>query len=283
MATSIEWVGSYLKSGNTWVRLLLTAYERGGLEDLNDSGKFGNLDLNTYFHRSVSPRGLGHEDTSFMPILRGAALLHMAESIQDRSLTLKTHHANADLYGFPMVPVPFVSRFIYVVRDPRGVAPSLASYLGLPIDEAIEFMADKDARVTRAAEGEPDDLRHLFYILGSWRLHVISYLNEERFPCLVVRYEDLQRDAAGELVDILEFMERDVDEDRVEAAVEACRFDRLQEMEDEQGFEEHIGDGKRFFRRGEADSWKDELTEEQEQRIKVDQGDAMRALGYLDS
>ena len=64
-----------------------------------------------------------------------------------------------------------------------------------------------------------------------------------------------------------------------DAAVEAARFEALRSIEAAKGFHEKVTEGS-FFRRGSANSWRDELSETQIERIVSDHGAMMARFGY---
>lgn len=68
----------------------------------------------------------------------------------------------------------------------------------------------------------------------------------------------------------------------IDAALEACRFERLQAQEAERGFREKAPRAASFFRRGEAGGWRDDLTPDLVAQIVQNHAPMMRRFGYLD-
>ena len=180
---------------------------------------------------------------------------------------IKTHSAIGTVSGFPMVPWSMTDRAVYVVRDPRAVAVSLSKYLGDPIDEVIELMALEDHYFGKAMG--------LFSTMGTWSAHVKSWAGEQRFPVLVLRYEDLGR---AKFTELLEFLELELDVDRLNKALDLTSFNALKARELAEGFAEQGTEGGPFFRRGGHD-WP-ELTPEQAQRIADTHETVMERYGY---
>src|SRR5262249_41560544 len=66
---------------------------------------------------------------------------------------------------------------------------------------------------------------------GTLRQHAESWMLRHPFRRLVVRYEDLKTDTAGQLRSILEFLDEKVDEDRLASALSKSSFDQMRAME----------------------------------------------------
>jgi aryl sulfotransferase len=166
---------------------------------------------------------------------------------------------------------------IVVVRDPRDVASSLAHHNNISIDDAIAFMNDENAAICKKTSALDVQLRQK---LRSWSGHAASWLDQTDLPVHLIRYEDLHSDAAGALRRALAFAGLLATEEQINRAVERCDFALLRQREQQDGFAEAPRPGVEFFRRGEAGSWRHELTREQVIRIEQCHSPMMRRLGY---
>jgi len=168
---------------------------------------------------------------------------------------------------------------IVIVRDPRDVAPSLAGHNRSSIDEAIAFMNDEQAAFCVEPGRQHNQLRQL---LPGWSGHAASWLEQNDIPVHLLRYEDLQADAALALRAALAFVGQPASADEIKRAVAFADFVQLQEQERDKGFRETPLPfaGSTFFRRGEAGAWRDELSVEQVARIEAAHAPMMRRLGY---
>ena len=72
-----------------------------------------------------------------------------------------------------------------------------------------------------------------------------------------------------------------VDRDRLEAAIEFTRFDRMRDLEDRHGFPERSSKAERFFRRGTVDGWRDELDPTLAGQIADTHHEQMQYFGYV--
>ena len=239
-------------------------------------------DIHPYWFQTVSPKSIGELNLTEQTLLRPAALAHMSCFLTIPSL-VKTHHGCYIINDIPLFPMKLTSRVIYVVRDPRDIVASFANHMGLDIDGAIEAMQDHGKVIVQAEQ-------KLAHILRSWSDHVDSWIFSDAFERdpehpkpLVVRYENLSKDAETELTRILQYMGvKEPDGNRVKLAVEQCQFEIMKEKEEEIPFPEASSNKKsgKFFRKGRVGTYKDELTAEQIKRVEKVHGEVMRKLGY---
>lgn len=275
----LVWLASYPKSGNTWVRLFLTAYSHPEQEHLDINAVDVSLHAGD---RDLFDRVIGLEASELTPaeIDRYRPDVYRQLAVEaEEPLFIKVHdrwRRNAD--GVSIFPPETTVATIYIVRDPRGVAPSYANHYNLSIDAAIAQMADADNAIAASVNRLRSQLHQP---VGSWSQHVTSWLDQPELPVHLVRYEDLHGAPEATFAGILQTAGLPMDAERLTAALARSRFDRLQAQEAEAGFKERPLGVPRFFRRGQADSWREELTLAQIERVVADHGPVMARLGYL--
>lgn len=262
-------VASYPKSGNTWLRLLLLAYEQGEAFDMNARPAHYVHDAARWAWEQVAPCPVEALNEAEVAALRPAVLVAIARSVPG-SVVLKTHAARVSVGGVPAIAPEMVERALVVVRDPRDVAPSFADHLGVSIDEAIDIMGDDRRYITK---------RDVVTFTSSWSVHVSSWLAAP-FPTFTLRYEDMLADTVGVLRRVAAFLGWPADEARLRSAVDACAFDALRAAEDRSGYDARSEHQARFFRQGQAGAWRSTLTTAQAARIEHDHGEAMASLSY---
>ncbi len=189
---------------------------------------------------------------------------------------VKTHNATHSSTGERLIFPEFTRCAVYLVRNPMDVVDSLADHYGLSIDTAIELMNDPSHQI-----GGPNDPFVTQY-LDTWSGHVGSWIRQNDFPVLVVRYEDLKKDATHVFTQMLRFIGWPVDCERVARAAENCSFQTLQKFEREKGFGELSSRSLSgtFFRKGSVGTGRKRLTPEQANRILVDHIATIEKLGY---
>lgn len=266
----IRWIASYPKSGNTLLRFLLSSYLNGGILDINAPHGVLNQDTQFWHYQAVSPFPLAEMTVFAKMLLRPAALLHMvASSPEAYPFFVKTHFPNGAMVGVESIPDMLTENAIYIVRDPRDIAISMAEHFSKPIDEIIHVMGDESHRV---------NLNGVTHSLSTWSIHVKSW-KESNKPTLIIRYEDLVDNMKDIFTKILIFEGFEIDDGVLAKCVELCSLENVRAQEDERGFRERYSDGS-FFKRGTYGGWKDVLSAEQAAKIESDHGDMMLELGY---
>ena len=291
ISVRVIWLASYPKSGNTWMRMLIANLSAGGDTpiDINDVRFDGGMaSARAPFERLslIDSALLTYDESDRIRPLLYRAMRNSAGDEEDGDISASAQFIKVhDAYTFTadgdalLGGSEAADGAILVVRDPRGVAPSLASHLGLSIDQAIAFMQDVNASFCGAPGRFYNQLRQQ---LPGWTGHTASWLDQRDLPVAVVRYEDLQSNTADELRRVLDFAGHDATDEQIERAVRFADFKELQRQEREKGFGEaprpHANGN--FFRRGVADGWRDELTDDQIARIEAAHAPMMRRLGY---
>jgi aryl sulfotransferase len=270
-------LASYPKSGNTWMRAVLTSVMHGGAA----------VDINHMLVRNCADRqlcarylGINLSDLTFAEIeaLRSRALEFSAREGSRRHF-LKVHDAwlpSLHAGAFP-IPEDLIESVIYIVRDPRDVAASFARHLGKSVDETIGRMSRPRFRLAYHPRGLGWQIPQL---MSTWSVHVSSWLDGFAGRLHVVRYEDMQSDPAGAFATVFRSIGLRVSPSVLRSAISAAAFDVLQTQERNGGFIERPRSCEFFFGTGTARSWHTKLTAEQAERIVADHGHVMRRLGY---
>jgi hypothetical protein len=265
-------LASYPKSGNTWVRLLLESLAGGGRSvDINHPV----LDVRYASDRAWFDDLLLVSSAEFTPAEIEAARPAFWQAVRSAArapLVVKLHDAWT-LAG-PGAPVVAADRCIYVLRDPRSVACSVAAAWGLDADAAVDLLADPAAMVRARPDGTRLPVR-----LGGWSSHVAGWTAAPG-PRLVLRYEDILADPVEAALTLADFLGWPVPREAAAAAAAATRFEVLAGQEAAHGFA-GASPGSRFFRQGRAEAWQGELAAAQAARIECDHGAVMRRFGYL--
>lgn len=272
------WLASYPKSGNTWLRLALGSLVQGGAP------------VEFRSHTVFAPIAASRSDLEdVLDAPAGDLTDEEAEALRPRLYETQAQAATAPLFRKvhdayirvgdrePLFPHTITLGTVYIVRDPRDVAVSLAHHNGTSIDQAVTRMADPAATVSANVTSGKWQLRQR---LSTWSLHVDGWLQQGQ-GLLLLRYEDMLADPPGALGRAAGHLGLDAPPDALRRAVEATSFTRLRATEDKDGFRESPVTGARFFRRGVAGGWRDTLTPVQAERIVIDHGAVMARLGYL--
>lgn len=243
----VVWLASYPRSGNSWLRFLVTNLINGPFETSDVV-----FDVTPALETGLNP-----------------ALLR-----QDRANFIKTHSRLHE--GLPWRDKTKAA--VYVVRNPfDAMLSNLNAYfiakLGLAGRTAVELQYIATRYVSDYLR-EGGDPRWRKVGCGTWHEHAASWLdNDYGIQVKPVRYEDMLSDPASVLREICDFVGLDCDNRRLGEAVERSSFDRMREMEERELAERRLGlfygDGRelcvspalRFMRRGKggeaAEAFKD--------------------------
>jgi len=179
---------------------------------------------------------------------------------------------------------PRYQRMIYIVRDPRDVAVSFYHHNVKAGNIRDDYPMDDFIPRFIAAEF---DRRW-----GSWDENVRSWLalRQNHPGFLVLRYEEMKKNPAGQLLRIGAFLQecsfRDLDlsSSKLQRAVELSSSDRMRALEKEQGarwvLTRQTRLDKPFVRTATTGGWKSILSERAVAAIETAWGDTMGSLGY---
>lgn len=277
---SILWLASYPKSGNTWMRALLTNYERNADKPADINALKGGPIASS---RDLFDEMIGFEASELTDAqiaqLRPVAYRRLAQELGETSY-LKVHDAwRTGPTREPLFPADVTAGVIYIVRNPLDVAVSAASHWGVTVAQAVLNLCNPALALARSLHGLDDQLPQQ---LLSWGEHVRSWVELSGLPVHVVRYEDLQQTPVATFADVVAFAGWALDTARLAKAVAFSNFEQLRQQEAGQGFRERPPGAERFFRQGKVESWRGVLTSEQIDLIVTTQGAMMRRYGYLE-
>ena len=193
---------------------------------------------------------------------------------------MKIHDAYTDVAdNMPLIPAEATGGALYFIRNPLDVAVSFAHHNGWDYDTSISRMADETFTFCRKPDRLHNQLRQK---LLSWSGHVLSWVDRAPFPVCLLRYEDMKMQPLETFTRAVRFAGLPHTEEQIQKALEFSSFDVVQQQEEAEGFREKSPSSSRFFRKGEIGSWREELNEDQAQRIVHDHREVMRRFGYLD-
>jgi hypothetical protein len=275
----IDWLASYPKSGNTWMRLLLANYfsETDEPHDINKPGVTNGIASSRWrFDETLGVDSAHLTDAETMTlqprIYEALVTQHPAH------LWMKVHDAQARLSGGGLLFPPHVSgSVIYIIRNPLDVVVSRAFHDGHhDMNKSVAMLCNPHATIGGTGKVQ------LRQVLGDWSYHVASWVDQDVIPILVVRYEDMLEDAARELTRVISFARptETIEDARIAKAVANSAFEALQAAEAEGGFRETAPRQQRFFRSGKAGDWFNHLTEEQIAQLRDAHLAAMQRFGY---
>lgn len=281
----IVWLASYPKAGNTWMRLLLMYLLRPDAADWTPDQPLSRTVINPLHRSHVEELCL--LDASMLTPTESDLLRPRLYEVAARSTLqadagqhfFKVHDAyRYNSAGIPVLGDSPGQKAVYLVRDPRDVAISLAVFTNQTTAAAVDAMNRQDHFLAAAScRFNAQVSQHLL----DWSGHARSWLDQERIPVLLVRYEDLRAAPATWLQQVADFVGLRASRAQIEHAVRMTRFERLQQAEARHGFGEHLGSASsRFFRRAEPGEWRQMLEPQLVLALEAAHWRMMQRLGY---
>ena len=277
MDKNIVWIASYPKSGNTWIRSILSSlfYTDEGNFDFNILKKINTFDRPFYFNEVIKDNKVLAYDLTTLAKFR-----IKAQTLFNKKKTLrffKTHAANIKIDGFDYTNQSTTKCAIYIVRDPRDVVLSYSKFSGLNIDDVIKIIKDEKFTVKNKES-------QYFTHWSRWDYHVSSWLIP-KFPKILIKYEDMIDKPIQTIMRLVLFLKSvgvdgDFTDQKIINAVESTNFTKLNKMEKELGFEESVY-GTKFFNIGKKNQWKKSLSTLHAQDIEKSFAETMKKFGYL--
>ncbi len=274
----IVWLASFPKSGNTWMRAFLhnLFHNRERPFDVNQmAGEIFQSDGALMWFQMLDRRPVTEWSAKDVASMR-PKVGEIIARVQKGTLFCKTHNALMTVHGHPTINLAVTSGAIYIVRNPLDTVLSFADFLGLDVDEAIDQMA------THNLEPPHDPvMNNVGIMLGSWSQHVESWTGSANPRLHVVRYEDMLDHPSRTFGATARFLGLKPSRQRLLRAIRNSSFKVLRKQEDERGFTEKSPTQEKFFRRGTAGHWRQELTAEQVERICSQHRVQMERFDYL--
>jgi len=259
----IVWIASYPKSGNTWVRSFLTAYYycKDGVFDINNLIKIQDYPNKQFFKNEVKKGEIHkHWEESQINIVN-----------QKKIKFLKTHNSLISAFGKNFTEPKYTLGVIYIIRDPRNVITSVKNHNDFKTyEEALNMMQNDNAVIS--------DYSYLnnhakTNIINSWRINYQSWLRNNSYRRLLIKYEDILNNPYQTFRDIVIFVNTickfndNFDEKKLNNSIETTSFKKLQELENQGKFTEsvysiHDNRKVKFFNQGPDNYWKKNLSYE---------------------
>ena len=272
------WLASYPKSGNTFLRSLLSSYF------FTNDGIFNFEVLNTikqFPHYSLFKKigvNLSDEKQVLENYVKAQELFNTKESLQ----FVKTH--SSLMSGFTNYKNTLGA--IYIVRDPRNVVISAANHFNTTIEDSVSRLFN----YTNLG-GDINDRKSVNRIithLTTWSMHYNSWkVLKKRERYLLIKYEDLTKNTEQVFIKILDFIHQKyiLDKLKIKNILKTTSFSYVQKLEKEKNFPEkakHAGnDEKTFFKYGPNSNNKKILDKILKEKIESQLKDDMTELGYL--
>ena len=279
----IIWIASYPKSGNTWVRSIISSliYSNDGNFDFDLLKKIQQFPNKKYFENFTNDFHNINEIKKYW--IESQNFINLDKEIK----FFKTHHINCKIGEHAFTNKNNTLGTIYVVRDPRNLINSFTNHYSIDKNTAKNFIISRQS--VTGALGEMKKDNKIFTILGSWNDHVKSWTNMNQ-NLLLIKYEDLIKNPLNEINKIIKFLANLIDfsynEEKINNIINSTSFEVMKRKETEKGFHESVMDNTNedkvnFFNLGKENKWEKYLNSEDQEFIKDKLGLEMKELGYI--
>ena len=278
----IIWIASYPKSGNTWIRALLSTY----LYSEDGNFNFGLLKYITQFPTRQDVQEFTNDFKSPVKTSKYWIAAQKKINLDKKIHFLKTHSSLCTLEGNSFTDKENTIGCIYIVRDPRNVITSIANHYEFSINEAFEFLTNKTKIIFDLEYQDYGDIQ----FLGDWANHYNSWKNLTIATVKIVKYEDLLNNTKKTFIGLLDFLKKfihiNIDEKKIKNTLLSTDFNILKSNEEKFGFEESILSKKnnekiKFFNLGKDNNWKQLLDSVTEKKIVKSFKFEMEELNYI--
>ena len=289
----IIWLASYPKSGNTFLRSLLTSYlfTNDGKFDVNKLIKIGQFpDIEEFIKQGINT-------SDDFEVVKNYITVQNSINSRDPSAIrfLKTHSSLNDINGNKFTNLKNTLGVIYVVRDPRSVVRSYANHNQLSLETATDRLLQFGATIGGLDESDNRLIQRANQIvthMGSWSSNYKTWKEFKKVnKYLLVKYEDLVNQTEKTFINILQFIytlgnsKLEVDEVKLKNTIQTTTFSSMQKIERQKKFTEAVkdlqGNDITFFKYGYDKNKKKILPSKLSNKIEKELRQEMIELGYL--
>ena len=270
----IFWIASYPKSGNTWLRALISTYYFSKDGTFNETllKKIDQFPTRKYFL-----------DFDYDPKIVGDTCKYWVKAqekinLKNKLKFFKTHNAFGKLNNYDFTNPQNSVGCLYIVRDPRNVLTSIKNHYELSTDKAIKWMNNEKQFVYDVEKVEKFGFSD-FQFISSWSLNYKSWKVQKKIPIKIVKYEDLLNQTYSIFKEVIEFINKTakIDEkiniSKIKNTLNSTSFSKLKKKEAKHGFSEavisQINKKKKitFFNLGPENDWRKILNKDLKEKL----------------
>ena len=281
----IFWIASYPKSGNTWIRALISTYyySQNGIFSEKLIKKIGQFPEKIHFNGFNYNKEIVTDTTRFW--IKAQDRLNEDKKIKFK----KTHNSLSSINGYEFTNKKNTIACIYIVRDPRNLITSLKNHYELSYNEALKFMTNEKKFIfDHHKKNDYSD----FQFISSWEKNFLSWKNQNDFPIKIIKYEDLLVNTYSTFEDLIKFINKIlkindlIDGKKLKNSIKSTSFEELKNYEKNFGFSEAVNSKNNqktipFFNLGPDNNWKQILDEDFQKKLNLIFNRSLKFFSYI--
>ncbi len=281
----IFWIASYPKSGNTWVRALISAYyySHDGIFSEKLIKKIGQFPEKIHFSGFNYNKQIVTDTTRFW--IQAQDRINKDKKIKFK----KTHNCLSSINGYQFTNKKNTIACIYIVRDPRNLITSLKNHYELEYNDALEFMTNEKKFIfDYHKQNDFSD----FQFISSWENNFLSWKNQNDFPIKIIKYEDLLDKTYFVFEDLVKFInsklkiDEGINKKKLKNSINSTSFEKLKLHEKNFGFSESINSKNKqknipFFYLGPDNDWKKILDTDLKNKLNITFKKSLKFFSYM--
>tara|TARA_Y100000389_G_scaffold162677_1_gene165557 strand:- start:231 stop:1076 length:846 start_codon:yes stop_codon:yes gene_type:complete len=280
----IIWLASYPKSGNTWVRSIITSIlfsKDGNINNFELLDKIDQYPTKKYFKDLINNFNNGAEIQKNW--INSQKIINKDKKIR----FFKTHHLYCKYGDNAFTDSSNTLGVIHIVRDPRNLVSSLKHHWSLKNNnEAMDKLLDNQ---TATGLNINESKEYSFPVMiSSWKNHYNSWKKIKK-NYLLIKYEDIVKDPESQLINIINYLKKfskiDISTVKTQNILKTTSFENFKKLENKGFFKEsnlnQLGKLKTFFNEGPNSNWRNFLNSEISSKIEKEFNVEMKELKYL--
>ncbi len=278
LTKNVYWLASFPKSGNTWVRLFLEALFLGENFSINNTKQTDGIFSDITQFEIESELEMENLPSDLIKNYRIKAFENFVLA-KKKNLFFKIHDAFvlSKETNESIIPISVSKKALYIVRNPLDILLSWSNHYDKSIEKSLEKnLLNKNTILAKNSNYSPQ----FEQVLLDWSGHAESWLSQKEIPVHCVRYEDMLKNPFETFSIIVRELDLEFSEEQIRKAIELTKFENLKKIESKEGFKENMNPKSTFFFKGESERWKQELTQEQIEKIRHAHEKMMKHFNY---
>ena len=282
----IFWIASYPKSGNTWLRALISTYFFSK-DGKFDQGLLKNIDQ---FPTSQYFETFNHDKTIPGDTCKYWISAQEKINLKKQVRFYKTHNVFGKVNNYDFTNSQNSIGCIYVVRDPRNVITSLKNHYQLDDNQALDWITSEKKFIYNVQNFEEDGYSD-FQFISSWSTNYKSWKIQKKIPIKIIKYENLLNETFYVFKDIIKFINKitnnnsKINIEKLKNSINSTSFNKLKTNEERNGFSEAITSKKSdkkipFFYLGPKNDWRKMLDHDLKNKLNDIYKENLLELSY---